>query len=520
MKNILFFLLFINSVTIFAQKHDYNYYHKIIPSESGAYIGYQDSIQDIVLDYFTWEGTVSRSPTLSDKEGHFLGYTNNRHVYDSLGRIAINGDSIAVGFFQTLVMEIFPEHQGVGVGNNGAFIPISDSLFYLFHASSEVWTGSPEWAIDIEEMGQGLTSYADGLYLTKVYLNEDGRLYLPEAEKKQLLIDDLLEYDQLSFCKHANGKDWWIIAPQVLTKETYLLRLYENGEIENQGTMYFSEHNGRVRSSAATVFNPQGNQFARLIVRSDTSFMHIFEVFNFDRCTGKVEHFFTDSLFLTEQYTSGGDIEYSANGRFLYMAIGSIVLQMDMEDNHFFENRDTIAEWDGFLYYSLPPLFDGLWRLPNDKILVGSLVSTPYLHYIHAPNELGLACDFEQRALVFPIDPLNDPFRVDIDGFPSFPPYRMAALEQKCISNIPEEKQAFSSIGIFPNPVLNKISLTNIQDLSLRISSILGKTLAVFPTYNHSIGGLDMTTYHKGIYFFTFYDKQGRIVCTKKVIKW
>lgn len=512
-------LLFVN---ISAQKHDYNFIQNSGPigQTSFASISFQDSIQDIVLDVFQWDATVSASPIFSDKNGKFLGFTNNRHVYDSIGRVAINGEAIAVGYFQNFFLNNFPEHTGVRVGEKAAFIPITDSLFYLFHKSSEVWIGSPEWAIDVQEMGQPLTAYSDGLYLTKVILTENGRLFLPEADKKQLIVDDLLENNQLLFCKHANNKDWWIISPKVLTNEAYRLRLSENGTIDNQGTMYFSEHNGRVRSSSAVSFRPDGQQFARLVVCSDTSFRHKLEVFHFDRCTGEAESFFVDSLQLTERFSSNGDIEYSANGRFLYVAISEIILQMDMDDPDFFANRDTIAQWDGFEYASfLPTLFDSFWRLPNGKILVGSGVSTPYLHYIHSPNEKGEDCNFEQRALQFPVDPLNAPFHVFIHGLPSYPPYRMEALDVECVSASEAVAPIVTPIQVFPNPFSNTINIRYAKQHHLKITNVMGETVAYFEPNHSEHWELNLSDYQKGIYFFSFLDKQSGKVVTKKVIK-
>lgn len=403
---------------LFSQKYDYNYLNRVGPIGSGAFIQYSDSLEDVTIDIFQWEGTATGPPVLSDKNGNLLGFFNSHNVYDSIGRIAINGDSMPVGYFLNYYLSFFDEHHGFGNGGNAAFIPITDSLFYLLYKSAEVWIGAPDFAIDFEEKGKRLTSYSDGLYLSKVRLNADHRLFIMDNEKQILLVDDLFQFEDLMLCKHGNGHDWWLLTPKALNNQAVRLRIHENGEIEHFDPVTFSDNYWRVRSKSSIAFSPNGDYLVRLIIRPDTIFKHLFEVFTFDRCEGTFERILCDSIPLTPRYTSGGDIEFSENGRYIYVAIGEVILQMDLQDSDFFANRDTIAEWDGFLYTFLAPLFDALWRLPNGKILVASSVATPYLHYIHDPDKAGKACMFEQRAIKLPSDPLNEPFDVNIETLP------------------------------------------------------------------------------------------------------
>ncbi len=501
------------------QKYDYNYINRSSPLGSAVGITYIDSISDLKINIFSWDGTISGSPVLSDKDGQFLGYCNSRNLYDSIGRVAINGDSMAVGFFQNYLFQFLPQNEGLGNRGNCAFIPISDSILYLFYASAELWVGAPNFAVNFMEKGQKLTSYSDGLYLTKVRLNANHRLYILPSEKHILLLDDLFQFQSLMLCKRANGLDWWLIIPKALNSKASRLLIHPDGEIELMDDIEFSDQYWRVRSASSFAFSPDGSHLARLIVRSDTMFEHIFELFTFNRCEGSVHRILLDSFPLTPRFSSSGDVEFSESGRFLYIAIGEIILQMDIEDPDFFVHRDTIAQWDGFLYTFLAPLFDGMWRLPNGKILVNSAVSTPYMHYINKPDLPGAECMFQQRAIMLPVDPLNEPYGVDIEALPNFPPFRMKALAEPCSNSITGEKPE-ASIILFPNPGDETVTLSNASGYDVNVFNAQGQRCLQFKVpFDEEIFQISLDAQAPGVYFFILRDETGQFVVERKFVK-
>ncbi len=506
----------------FGQKHDYHFFQKNIPSQSGMHAYYSDSLADIVFEQFVWdEGTVSNTPALSDKDGNFLCFSNNRYMYDSIGRVAINGDSMGVGWFQEYIMPMVgPEHKGLGTGQNAAFIPIDDSLFYYFHKSSEIWIGNPDYAINLYEKGYRITTYSDGLYLTKVRLDRDGRIYILPEEKKNVLIDDLLMLEQLAFCKKANNEGWWIIVPKIESGDAYRLSLSSSGVIESIQSFDFSENNNRLVFISRLNFNPAGDKLARLIYRIPSDLSQILEIWDFDRCTGEVgERIYYDSLADNNEYKMGGDIEFSESGTYMYIALSEYILQMDMDDMT--SPMDTIAKWDGFFYFSfLPPLLGEMIRLPNGKILVGSFVSTPYLHYIHEPDNKGSACNFEQRALRMPDDPLNGNIGTDFEGFPTFPPYRMPPSEYVCEDAIAEESEAVYDIKVYPNPTVGKFIIDfseSIVDIAkVEIYDTQGHLYkSIHKSYGQSMIPIDDMAVLAGIYIIKIEMDKGDVVYKK-----
>ena len=504
----------------FAQKYDYNFLERSSAIGSSVYIHYNDTLQDISIQELPWEGTVFGSPALSDKDGKFLGYFNSRNLYDSIGRVAINGDSMAVGFFENYYFPFLPEHEGLGNNQNCAFIPINDSLYYLVYKSEEVWVGAPDFAIHFTEKGKKLSSYSDGLYLTKVRLNKDRRLYVLPEEKHILLVDDLFQMRNLMLCKQANGKDWWLVVPKALDSLASRLLIKANGDIEYFPDIVFSSNYWRVRSVAQFDFSPDGEYLARLIHRPDTIFKDIIELFHFDRCEGRVQLLKSDSLLLPPYFSSGADVIFSTNSRFLYVALGSIILQYDMQDELLLERRDTIAIWDGVTYFGYHPLFQWLWRLPNGKILIAGVEFTPFLHYIEDPDQKGEACDFIQRAIELPIDPLNEPYGTYIGGLPDFLPFRMGPLETPCTITS-ENPLELVPLKIFPNPAVDIFSISYPSPIyEVEIFSIDG--LQMEDLYFHEM--LDhyefaTTNWTPGVYVVVCKDKLGRVIGTKKLVK-
>ncbi len=510
----------ITAYHVFGQKYDYNYIDRSFSSGSAVSIQYSDTSEDIEIGIFPWEGTVSYSPILSDSSGIFLGYFNCRNIYDSIGRVAINGDSMAVGYFLNYLFQNLPEHEGLGNGGNSFFIPITDSLYYLFYKSAELWIGAPGFAINFIEKGIKLTSYSDGLYLTKVRRNADHRLYILPEEKHILLVDDLFQFADLIPCKHANGKDWWIIAPKALNSKASRLLIKSDGSIELLGDIEFSDNYWRVRSMTSCKMSPDGSMLARFFMRPNVLFDNLLELFHFDRCEGTVERFFLDSIPLTHRFTSYGDIEFSESGRYVYIANGEIILQLDLNDPDFFSNKDTIGIWDGYEYVDFfATLFDCFWRLPNGKILVASGVATPFLHYIHEPDLPGDACMFEQRAIELPPDPLNEPFGAFLTALPNFPPFRMEALSTSCSTSV-SVNDKHHTIVLYPNPTDGHFNITHASGLDVMVYNLQGVLLHIYRiSPEEDVFSIPMEDHAPGLYVFVFRDKSGAVVSVKKGVK-
>ncbi|HKK88011.1 MAG TPA: hypothetical protein VJ917_04120, partial [Saprospiraceae bacterium] len=432
---------------LFSQKHDYVYYTQGHPGPpaTGIELKYQDSTGELLLTPKEYRGMLGWSPVFSDKHGEFLCYTNNIHLYDSLGRIAINGEEIAVGFYLNHRLDTRDYHRGFGGDQAAGIIPLSDSLFYLFHASMEFWIGAPDWAIDdISTYGVKQTGYSEGLFLTEFKPNEEGRIEVNRSRKKLELVLDTLVGTSLVFNKHANGEDWWIYAPEHYSKDAYLLHLdVSTGEVSTHGKTYYSELNDRVWTQRRSIPSPNGEYIATMTHIDVEEASTQIEIKQVDRCTGEMTLMQLDSFPLTRLLSGSAALEWSASGRFLYMARADYIFQFDIRESNPLSSADTIAFIESPIRYAgfIPDYPDEMWRLPNGEILVVSFNATPYLSYIRKPDEKGKACQFEYVTDTLPPDPLHPGTLITISTLPTYPLYRMPPLDYDCETSVDESER-------------------------------------------------------------------------------
>lgn len=522
--NIIFIMGALSSThDLFSQKHDYVYYTQNHPGPpaTGIELKYQDSNGELLLTPKEYRGMLSWSPVFSNKNGDFLCYTNNIHLYDSLGRIAVNGEEIAVGFFLNHFLDTRDYHFGLGGDQSAGIIPLSDSLFYLFHTSIESWPGAPNWPIkDISTYGVEQTVYSEGLFLTEFKLNEEGRIETKKDKKKLELVLDTLVGTSLVFNKHANGEDWWIYSPEHYSKDAYLFHLdVSTGEVSPYGYTYYSELNDRVWTHRQSIPSPNGDYIATMThIDVDGASTQI-EIKEVDRCTGEMMLVQLDSFPLTRLLSGGAALEWSASGRFLYFARSDYIFQFDMEDSNPLRSADTIAYIESPISYAgiIPEYPDEMWRLPNGEILVISFNATPYLSYIRKPDEKGKACQFEYVTDTLPPDPLKPGTLITISTLPTYPSYRMPPLDYDCETSVEEpERLSDVFISLYPNPAWSEttVQIHGAEIMQARVLDINGRQVA--ESKGH--GRFDVSALPSGVYFVEVETDRGVFV-RKLVVK-
>jgi hypothetical protein len=102
MKKIILILIggLLTTCFLYGQKHDYIYIEQddSQPPAVGIKLTFSDSLNGLNIDTTTVIGQLGWSPTLADKEGNFLCFSNTYHLYDDVNRLAINGNRIAPGY--------------------------------------------------------------------------------------------------------------------------------------------------------------------------------------------------------------------------------------------------------------------------------------------------------------------------------------------------------------------------------------------------------------------------------------
>jgi len=197
-------------------------------------------------------------------------------------------------------------------------------------------------------------------------------------------------------------------------------------------------------------------------------------------------------------------------------------LQFDLTDNNFFENRDTIAVWDGFVINNQPTFYDNLWRLPSGEIVCNNRFSVPYLHVIHNPDEQGILSDFENRAIMSSTDSLRPGHNISIEWLPDFPEYRMPPKEETCTTNSSDIAGDRIEAIVYPNPVSDYLNIDlkgEVHNVQLEVVSATGEI--VLQSIQSDSNRLTLPTYDfpQGIYFLTLTSNDGLQQFSSRFIK-
>jgi Secretion system C-terminal sorting domain len=258
-------------------------------------------------------------------------------------------------------------------------------------------------------------------------------------------------------CRHANGRDWWIVNPLRFEPKAITL-LYSKGEIKQQWIQTIDTIPVHFTFGGAD-FTPDGRKYIFYEFKTGV------RIYDFDRCTGKISNpkYIKDNVPIDS--TQVGEIVISPNSRFLYLNRGYNILQYDLEATNIGASRteitsfvtDSITRDNGF------PINYYAGRVgPDGKIYIVGANGFRYIHIIEKPNEKGRACNL--RPYMLPAYGSAD--------IPYFPNFKLGALKGSSCDTLttalkePERRQV--EIKAYPNPTdgLLKLSFYNINTVN------------------------------------------------------
>jgi Secretion system C-terminal sorting domain len=498
MKNRLYSLLLaaLSGSNLSAQdKQDYNWI-----------LGYgQTTISRIMrFDFGTCASSISLDPTpdgfwmegsntsMSDTSGNLLFYSNGCCIVNSEGEVMDNGDGINPGLIENIYCPAggSPHIQGV----IAIPYPGNDKRYYVFNLDMDL----PYFMVD------GYLGVApEKLYYQVVDMTESGGLG-KIIQKNQVAIQDTFARGSLKAVRHANGTDWWLIVPKSHSNCYFISLITAQGVqppiLECEGRTW-----NDLDASAQTVFMPNGKKYIRCNKANGLN------ILDFNDATGDLSNPISID-FPNDTFTHGG-VSVSANSRFLYMSARKKLYQFDLTATDIEASRIQVGEWNGFSN-PYPTIFYLSALAPDNKIYISSTSSHGYLHVIHNPDSLGLACNLEQRGLVLP--------SYNYATIPNFPHYR--ATSNQCDSTMSSSAEPLFSISraftITPNPATSHIVVRgNIEPTStsipISIYNITGQE--VLKTDVREGESIDISKLQNGIYFLTL--KNAGTITSRKLIK-
>ncbi|MGR6087475.1 MAG: T9SS type A sorting domain-containing protein [Arcticibacter sp.] len=371
-----------------------------------------------IISYVPREMEFKRAvSTITDSSGNLLFVTNGFYITDASGDTMQNGSGLNPSIYTSWYPDGLPPPQMNIILPD----PGQSNIYHLFHCTLD----DPPSSI--------ITRF---LYHSIIDMNSNGG-FGAVITKNQVVFNDSLNGGRITACKHANGRDWWIMVHKANTNiyHKYLLTPY--------GLFGpFSQSIGSIRyiDLGQAAFSFSGEYFAWYSAVDDL------DIFRFDRCTGMLSN--PIHVTINDSATVLG-VAFSPSSQFLYVSSTNYVYQFDVTAANIQGTQTTVAVWDSF-YSPNPPFgtyFDIAQLAPDGKIYIATGNSTLHLHVINQPDSAGLACDLVQHGIPLPAFNYN--------SLPNHPNYFLGALIGSPCDSLTgiNDDQAFDfKFGVYPNP--------------------------------------------------------------------
>jgi hypothetical protein len=281
-------------------------------------------------------------------------------------------------------------------------------------------------------------------------------------EKGNYLLKDDSIRSTLTVVRHANGRDWWLIAYHYLRHSYYKFIVSEESIqgpfIQDLGSPLIPFHR-----LAQTSFSQDGTLFAASQNNEPDIILD-----KFDRCSGQfttfqVLHPPKDSF--TQEYAGMGNC-FSPDNRFLYLTSGYGVYQYEIGTGEYVSLMTDSINYKGntFMKYA-----------DDGRIYIGNFDKTDSLmSFIRYPNEKGKDC--ELCVLCYATRNVN------ASAPPNMPNYDLGPLKNSPCDTI--GKLHSNEVVVYPNPAnsflhvyVPKLMNSTVQ---LALYNLLGQRVAVW----------------------------------------
>jgi hypothetical protein len=359
----------------------------------GRYSLYNDTFNYVLSDYkngnaqYTYIDSADipldiTETTIADSSGNLVFATNGSRICNRQYKVIPNGDSLDTSNCGLWAIAV----TGQNLPQGAFFIPsrTNPNQIILIHQDC-----------DYKQMFGIFTMSSHNLWFTVLDTTLNTGLG-GVISRNNVLFNGEFTGGSLQAVKHANGKDYWIIAQDIDTAQ-FMIWLYSDTGFAGP---YFQVMNIPIyfTSEGCSVFNREGNKYV------SGTWNKRMALFDFDRCTGLFH--FTNKVDTAFIY-NGFAFAFSPDGSKIYRngwtQNGSdVILQYDTADTDFNLSRDTVAIYDGFVDSLVPGYtpthFGGIYLADDDKVYINA-TSTHYKHEIKFPNLSGVNCTVVQHAI-------------------------------------------------------------------------------------------------------------------------
>ncbi len=436
--------------------------------------------------------------SISDSSGNLLFYTNGAYIADASHQPMENGTGLNPGDY---VEDNGPDGLVIRQGTLILPRPQIVDQYYLFHVYYEYPDGD-------------LSFHGSRLNYSLIDMTENNGLGAV-IEKNQPIFADTLD-KKISAVKHANGMDWWIVMQEYGSNGFHKMLLTSDG-ISYEGLQHVGDSipNGL----GGSVFSPDGSRFAAISLFGGLNNDYPVSIYDFNRCNGV----FSNPLHFVYGDTAWyGGVAISPSSQFLYICNFNEVFQLDLWAEDIAASQQTVAVYDEYIEEYWPgfptfPKFNVPQLAPDGKIYISTGSSSRFLHVIHDPDEPGLTCNVEQRAIMLPT--------FNLRSIPVFPNYRLGPLsESVCDSLVSTSPDLLLNnvVQVFPNPTSGILTLQLDRPLNgqWQIFNALGQEVFKQEIINlKQAYVISVDQWMTGIYYYRINDAQGRSMTGKILVE-
>ena len=423
---------------------------------------------------------------ICDEQGNLLYVTDGLYIGDRNGDTLENGTGINPCGWTTE-----SECCGLDIPQAALFIPKpGDSrYFYLLHFSFD--------ALDSGRPGT--------IYYSLIDRNGNGNKGSVVQKNVPIIQDVVLRGGGMTACKHANGRDYWIVMGG-FNSDTFYRFLLTPDTIAGPFVQAIGPIFPPPGDIAYSKFSQDGSKYVTGIYQGPVLVM------DFDRCSGLFSN--PDSIFNQScgpgSCSGSGSVEFSPSGRFIYVGNVTTLNQYDLQASNI---QDSVM-----IYYNDSTQLAELATAqiaPNGKIYISTWNGGYYyMHVINNPDAKGDSCGFVYGG--------QTTKSADCMSVPNLINYKLGPLVGSgcdTISAIKEQIRDNRQLRIAPNPADKYVyvEMGMPGDYEFDLVNTFGQLIASKQTRQVDI--FDTEGLADGVYFIKAINRQNlREAITKKVI--
>lgn len=470
MKKIILTITLIFSVSIIYSQNKSGYTW-LIAAYRGATATFSDTSRPIIYPRFTTPPlyfTHGHSNICDSATGKVLFACNGMVLYDSNCVKMENGDSLVPVKIYT--HNAFPN----GLSTQNSIILPKDNAGLYYVIIPTVTDSSYDKA---QVPGVGKAPY-DLLLYHIVDINQNGGLGKVIEKNKVLLHDVELHKTMMQACRHANGRDWWLLKQGRYGVNEIIRFLVTKDSISGPYTQTFAQPAYTPWDLYGQfAFSNDGTKFAAVQNKSDKLFLA-----DFDRCTGelsnpKVINVPLDSTTQPNALHIGDSILngvcFSPNDEYIYITRRFNIYQYQHNE------PDSATAWYRVKHgpdttYQMFQEYSSLQLGIDKRIYIGNVGGQfKQMSVIDKPDIKGAGCQFCRKCFR-----LDDTTQMAFGAPPTIPDFNLGPQPGPCWPLGNDELGMMNDeLAVYPNPTSGKLVIVNGKGITKELYNTIGQLM-------------------------------------------